>query len=166
MKSKTRKRKTYPRQYTVKKSSSRLPWLISCILLGLVIYLHFHTSQKIIHKPSASKTPPVNESQYEFYNLLSSQEENSVLPKDKPSQEIQNTPLFLEIARFKNYKEADQLKAQLTLMDIDHVSILKSAKGAFYRVISGPYSSKAEAIQIQRQLKNNSLSAKLLSLDN
>ncbi|MBA2653672.1 MAG: SPOR domain-containing protein [Gammaproteobacteria bacterium] len=95
--------------------------------------------------------------QYEFYNLLSSQDENSSLPKGQAEEKIQIPTYSLDMGKFKNFSEADQLKAQLILLGIDQVDIAKNPKDHCFKVVVGPFASKTEATKVQKQLKDNSI---------
>jgi cell division protein FtsN len=162
-------RKKYKRKAT--KSHWKL-WLFSLsLLIAFAISLIFlnkthnikTATKKIIplqaittaQKPVASE---INKPQFDFYTIL---------PKEKvniPETSTENkTQYFLQIATFKNYTAADQLRAKLALLGFDvYIDKIKS-KGdtVLNRINVGPYFSYKTAKQDQQRLKENNISGML-----
>lgn len=87
---------------------------------------------------------------FEFYNMLS--KDNSTesatapetVPQKKttaPNTKVQSSNHYvLQIAAFKDYKPADELKAKLALVGVDaNIETLNVDNAHWYRVIAGPY---------------------------
>ena len=180
MNKKRTKKSRYAKRVKSQSKSSPLAWLTGGILIGLIVpgifLLKSHSSKKSSPVPIVTeitgnehhanqnqattfvkKNAPSKEQkeQYEFYNLLSSQEE------DTASQ------FFLQIATFTSYIEADQLKAKLLLTGIDDITIAKKTVGEHtsYKVLAGPFESKNEANKVQQQLKESSIDSVLVVKD-
>lgn len=176
MNKKKTKRRTPQKSKHTRSQKSPLAWLIGGVFIGFsiagIIYVKTshhaieqtikaeekqlvphaqNLSQNHKHHPIKDTSSP-SKNQYDFYNLLASPEENSIA-KENDNEESQNTTFVVEIAKFNNYNEADNLKAQLTLLGIDNVIIAKKSKAnPFFKVIAGPYHSRAEASKVQSQL--------------
>lgn len=178
-------RNTSYRKRAAKKQSSRFIWLLGGMVIGVLIPSYFFlktpTSTQDIrikqskiqediinpHEPLAQSIAkkirpkhPTSSQQanYEFYNLLSCEEDT----KPRQNEKEQNTTKIftLNIASLKTFDKADALKAQLSLMGIEKVAIVKSDRN--YRVIAGPYSCREDATAILKQLKDNDLSGKVV----
>lgn len=183
-KSKNRKTMYQKRSTYANQQPKPITWLVGGILIGLVIpailYFkpHANTEQsfppkverevrlnqsKAYHAPR-KKEPPTQNAQYEFYNLLSSQEENPASFKEGDNQLTQPDKFLLEIADFDNYLQADRLKAELLLLGIDNITIAKNTRGKHpgFRVVAGPYTSRLEANKTQKQLKENAIHSILI----
>jgi cell division protein FtsN len=128
-----------------------------------VVIAQSHELTKNIVKKQPAKEEPSAHPNYEFYNLLSSEEEPGT--KSDETKEVSSNQFTLKIAAVKTYSEADQLKAQLSLLGMDHVSIAKSSTGSRYpyKVIVGPFSSRAQALKIKKELKDNNISGEIIA---
>lgn len=88
--------------------------------------------------------------------------ENPV-PSQAPTKKLAatqqpNVPYIIAIAAYKRYQEADQLKAQLSLLGFDaNISSVKSKNLRIYRVWLGPYMARNSAEKELRRLKDNHL---------
>jgi|GEM_PF-2628897 len=157
-------KKKYQRKKT--KSHWKL-WLLTLLLLiGFVISLIFlnrthnvKTAVKTIHIQtlSTNKNPVLSETnkpQFDFYTILPNEKVN--IPK---SHTENKTQYFLQIATFKNYTAADQLRAKLALLGFDvYIDKIKS-KGdtVLNRINVGPYFSYKAAKQDQQRLNGNNI---------
>lgn len=183
------RRSTYQRRSPQRQRASVSPikWLLSGILIGLIVPSYFllkskdttrsfseaessdvvsnqsvalkeHTAKKI--RAKEKQTQNSSHSNYEFYNLLSEEDSGSKTKKDTEGQSVSFT---VKISSFKTFAEADQLKAQLSLIGVDQITISKTAP---YKVVAGPYSSKIEALKIKKQLEENDIPAELVKAIN
>jgi cell division protein FtsN len=185
----TRKQKKYPRKAAAK-NKTPIAWLASGILIGLLIPSIIYLKSPIKTQVETKTTPPIsekvhakiqskvlkskekpekknasNKSHYDFYDLLSTEENNSDNSNAPAKEPTENLPskFSLEIATVRNYVAADQLKAQLLLMGIDDVAITKNnSKPAQYRVSIGPFSSRTQANKVQQSLKQNAIDSTLV----
>lgn len=83
----------------------------------------------------------------------------SQAPAKKPAATPQpSAPYIIAIAAFKRYQEADQLKAQLSLLGFDaNITSVKSKNLRIYRVWLGPYVARNSAEKELHRLKDNHL---------
>lgn len=98
-------------------------------------------------------SPTSSHAHYDFYDLLASQDcetKKDSQPIPPPAKQF-----HLEIAIFQTFTDADELKAELALGGFDNVNIVKSIQDdqAVYKVMAGPFDSKASAEKAQKQLK-------------
>lgn len=183
MSSRKKSKKYYMPKSRSQKKASPLRWLLTGILIGLIVpgifYLKSSSNQKTERKtqsdiqlsqiqhtltlpPKKTKTllarHPIkiekDEAKFEFYNMLSSQEGAA----KEPESTFTNRRYSVALASVDSFEQADQLKAQLSLLGIDKISVKKKLKAGklVYCVIAGPYSREA-AYQTQQQLKDNSI---------
>jgi cell division protein FtsN len=178
MNKKNNRKPHYVRRARTQQKTSPFAWLAIGMLIGLIIpsiFLiksHYNKNDsvniarvinepiqvpsnkvplKIVQTKNASAKP-----QYEFYNLLSSQEED---PNKKTEAKATEGPsqFSLQIANYNNYLDADQLKAKLLLVGIDNISITKKkvAKQITYEVVVGPFRSRSEADKVLQHIKES-----------
>lgn len=186
MSSKKTSKRNY-RRTTTKKNSTPIGWLGGGILIGLLIpgLLYLHSKQPSKEKisseikiaesdtPKSTKIktlkkhlPPQKQSahsHYDFYRMLSMEEGGATPQTEETSEEI-SVKFSLEAGRFQHYTDADQLRAQLLLMGIDEVAIAKTKQDHHveYRVTVGPFSSRTEASETQKKLKENAIQSNMI----
>lgn len=170
------KKNSYRRTKTTQRSP--IAWLLGGVFIGVLIPTFFYLKStsatsnlkgtqeenfpaKVLHKPQKTKDIPVKEKslRYDFYDLLSNHRDNALQGE---TQETLNH-FKVEIAEFKNFGQADQLKAQLSLIGIDNISIERSSheKNA-YKVVAGPFLSREHALEIQKRLAENDINSQLV----
>ncbi len=185
MAKRTTRKTTYRRRQPQKQTTMPFKWLIVGIAIGVIIPGYFllksprnkssdlvlnQTSEvvseqtAILKQHAQKKTPKKTahvkqEADYEFYNLLSEDGSDS---KNKSVQSAIEKSYSLKLPAVNSYAEADQLKAQLALIGIDHVIVAKSATNTTYNVTLGPYSTKSQALDVKKQLKENDIVAELI----
>ncbi len=106
---------------------------------------------------------------YDFYTILP-ETETPIADRDwnqqKQAPGEQGVKYVLQAASYKNYKDADQLKARLLLNGlstaIEKVTI--DGKGTFYRVRVGPYATTAEVDRARKSLNDLGIKPLLLKL--
>ena len=152
------------------------------LLLGLIVagvmawYLLPRTgdfkkveSAPVLHAPPASiatpapvtpeepAAPPPNPSNYTFYDILPG---NKVA---KPEQAAPNKEQWwLQVAALKNAKDADALRAKLTLLNLNVVVQATAGDTPLHRVRIGPYRSQDAAESARETLIVNNFDARLL----
>lgn len=173
------RRTTYQKRRTTRQKSSPVLWMLSGMMLGLIIagffYLKLSSNKQSLpdvqtlqltaqtpEKPKkihVKKTKAENGANYEFYNLLSSEEEQSQKTESQITQKC-----LLQAGVFDDFNRADQLKAQLTLLGVEEVTIKKSTQKNHlaYKVLIGPFTDPLHAAKIQKQLENNDILSKLI----
>lgn len=128
---------------------------------------HHHHATKS-KKQRAHNTLP--KPRFDFYTMLpkmqvSVNENNksgtntkSATGKSASASATEHCDYVLQIASFKNYKDADTLKAKLILTGYN-VAIKASKKNGttWHRVFVGPYQSKTAAMRARRDLKQQHL---------
>lgn len=128
----------------------------------------------------AQNAEPANDNrpQFDFYKLLS--ESEVVVIDEEPEQSApqaatnNNQPAapesiyFLQAGSFKNSGDADSLRAQLLLMNLDAaIEKAKSSSGDnWYRVIAGPFESRGEMTQARSKLASNGVQTLVLKRKN
>lgn len=103
--------------------------------------------------PAVVKQPPVEP-------VVASAASTPAEVKPSPPQPTASTAYVLQLGIFKNYAEADRLKAALTMSGLE-VSIQPYTRNAqvYNRVIMGPYPSKAAASEQRTVLQKNNISS-------
>lgn len=129
---------------------------------------------KVVEKSSRSKTTnkakpePTTESRFEFYELLretevmSTGEDAYKLPSKK--KELQR--YMLQAGSFKNYDDADRLRAKLILEGLSvQLKAVKSKNGrTWHRVMVGPFNNRSQLNQAQDTLARNNTEFMLVKL--
>lgn len=122
-----------------------------------------------ITKPeeNASKTP---KPRFDFYKLL--QESEQIVPAtetisdaDKTTETpASNIEYILQVGSFPNKPEADKLRAQLILLNLDaHIESVEIHKGEmWHRVVVGPFDSQEKLATARSALVNNQYTALVL----
>ena len=119
------------------------------------------TTSKEQPKPKATST-----TKFDFYSLLPQREmivpvEREELNEGKP---VQPTIYILQAGSFRNAKDADRLRAQLILMDLDaQVDEVKVANGdLWHRVLVGPFKSRSKLAKARSILISKGIDTLLL----
>ena len=111
-----------------------------------------------------------SEPRFDFYTILPEME---VIVPDTRNKAGQAASIdkpgnyFLQVGSFRNYGEADNLKAQLALLGIESKIEEVSANNneTWHRVRVGPYQDLRELNKIRTRLLNNNISAILLRVN-
>lgn len=175
------------RKRSIKKQSPRYLWLFAGVLIGVLIPSYFllkspssttHSAAAINSIQEEVTNPPLpitkatakkirskrdsssHQANYEFYNLLSSEEDQT---SKSNLADNQNKKLFnLQIASFKTFDKADELKAELSFLGIEKLAIVKSSQG--YSLVSGPYPTRENAGKTLKVLKDNDWPGKIVEI--
>ena len=161
------------------------------LFVALLVYLDDAPAPEVTAKPSITVTkptqdtrdvrkdegdeiPPPPKPRFDFYTLLPELE--VVVPEDEISGE--STPesreaapkvmteggeFILQAGSFKQYQEADRLKASLALLGVQaHIQKVDVNNDTWHRVRIGPIASLAEINDIRSRLKANDIDTMLL----
>lgn len=112
-----------------------------------------HVAQNPVPTPSTAQVAAAKpiEKQVQQVATAKSTETKPVAPS--PSSK---SAYMVQVASFKLKKDADQMKALLTLKGYDvNVATISQAQGNWFRVIVGPYNNKSSAQQAQISLAKN-----------
>ena len=122
---------------------------------------------KALPEPSAPAKP-----RFDFYTILPEMEvavpekEISGKPQQGVPQVEQPGTYVLQAGSFRNFAEADHLKASLVLLGIEASiqTVTVNNKDTWHRVHIGPYKNLAELNQIRTRLKQNNIETVLLKI--
>ena len=118
------------------------------------VSIRHHKKRPIHHAQSQSQkhTKP----RFEFYNILpKSSVQTQTLETLKAKQTHHYT---VHVISTKNPKEAEKLRARLILQGLaPHINQAKAKHGTWYRVTFGPYTSRTDAEQTLKQLRQNNM---------
>ncbi len=150
-------------------------WLVIGLLLAalvtLLIYLankpdavvqhSQNTGDKQTAKPVENKPP---QPRFDFYEILKEQE---VEVPDRSAEIKAATPAnihyYLQAGSFRNRNDADELRAQLLLVNMNANIESKENNGkTWHRVIAGPFKSRSKMAKARSQLASKGLSPLLL----
>ncbi len=165
-------------------------WLAVIILLALfVFFLNFLSNvtpeivqkqqtrsiavvkaPKKITKPKHQDVVP-KDPEFNFYTILT--EEEVVVPeyeintrsREEKVGKQKKTKYLMQAGSFRNFVEADKLKAHLALLGIES-RIEKATIGdtIWNRVRMGPFKSASNVAEIKKQLKENGITAKVTEM--
>jgi hypothetical protein len=98
-----------------------------------------------------------SEKEFDFYELLPEIEKvmPDDLPEAAPNRAPTNLDYFLQAASFREYSDAEKLRARLALKGFKSVTQAREVdgKGTYYRVRLGPYSDKRKAKTAKNKLQ-------------
>ena len=182
---------------TRKKSSPRrtkpVPgwaWLLAGLAIGLSIAFFASTKNraKQPQTPAVTTAPPAAPKQerttasgksddkksakprFDFYTILPEMEVIVPDPRNKAGQSMpidKPGTYILQVASFRSFAEADNLKARLALLGVESKieSVTVNNSDTWHRVRVGPYQDLRELNKIRTRLLNNNISAILLRLN-
>lgn len=122
---------------------------------------------KEIAKPKPQESLP--KPRFDFYKLL--QESETIVPasetsstEDKPAAEKNTTEYILQVGSFPAAVDADKLRAQLILLNLDaRIEKVEIRKGEiWHRVVVGPFESQASLTKARTTLADNQYAALVL----
>lgn len=153
-------------------------WFVMGAIFGAFVMTLVFT----LHKPKPTPDPAAeiakpdeNESKtpkprFDFYKLL--QESEQIVPAtetigdaDKAAEiPASNIEYILQVGSFPNQTEADKLRAQLILLNLDaHIESVEIHKGEiWHRVVVGPFDSQEKLATARSSLVNNQYTALVL----
>lgn len=161
-------------------------WFVAGLTLGLLIALWVYLKGPRVAQPASSaanaaekssadnKTAaaPSTKPRFDFYTILPELEvalpdqETGAKPRPNAAQAGKPEAYILQAGSFKNFEEADRLKASLNLIGIEAAiqTVTVNNKDTWHRVQIGPYRDLAELNATRARLKQNNIEAVLLKL--
>ncbi len=160
-------------------SKSQTPawvWFIAGGILGAFAASLFFIKHPVVQdKPAKAEEKPkaqnnIPKPRFDFYKLL--QDSETIVPasetnnaaEDKPAAEKSTTEYILQVGSFPAAEDADKLRAQLILLNLDaHIEKVEIRKGdLWHRVVVGPFDSQAALTKARTTLVNNQYNALVL----
>ncbi len=148
-------------------------WFVAGLVLGaFTASLYFIKNPVTTPAPKEEPKPKVVENKtpkprFDFYKLL--QESETIVPasetinEEKPAQE-QSTEYILQVGSFPRAEDADKLRAQLILLNLDAtIEKVEIRKGeVWHRVVVGPFNNQNALTTARSQLVKNEYNALVL----
>lgn len=148
-------------------------WFVAGLVLGaFAASLYFIKNPVTAPAPKEDPKPKATENKtpkprFDFYKLL--QESETIVPasetinEEKPAQE-QTTEYILQVGSFPRAEDADKLRAQLILLNLDaNIEKVEIRKGeVWHRVVVGPFNNQNELTTARSQLVKNEYNALVL----
>jgi cell division protein FtsN len=163
------------RRTTTSSSSGPTPpwlWFVIGLVLGAFTASLYFIKNPVTAPPKAEPKAKVTENKtpkprFDFYKLL--QESETIVPasetinEEKPAQD-QDTEYILQVGSFPGSEDADKLRAQLILINLDaHIEKVEIRKGEiWHRVVVGPFATQNALTSARSQLVNNQYNALVL----
>lgn len=160
-------------------SSSKVPgwvWLFTGTILGAFITFLMRLSELQPPTPgarpaqtttSAPAEEPKTPAKYDFYKILRDTEVPVTTTSRTPTtpKVEENVDYLLQVASFRSATEAEQVRAELTLLNFTARIEQSSAKEGqvWHRVIVGPFSTRSQLAKARDTLLSNRYQAMLLT---
>ena len=141
----------------------------------MALVFTLHTSKAQTENATEEQKPAATESKtpkprFDFYKLL--QESEQIVPatetigdaEKSAAQPESNIEYILQVGSFPNQPEADKLRAQLILLNLDaHIESVEIHKGeVWHRVVVGPFNSQEKLATARSSLVANQYTALVL----
>lgn len=174
--------KKKPPQASKRRVEPRVPawvWLFTGAVLGAFIMFLMRLAdmaptateeKQKVNKASTAKTQPSEQKpRFDFYDLL--KEANVPTPRpspasqgDKPTTQAPETEYVLQVASFKSKEDAEALRAQLILLNLEATVQDATVRNGetWYRVLAGPYQSRSRMSKARSTLISNKYEALVL----
>jgi len=159
-------------------SGSKVPgwvWLFTGTILGAFITFLMRLSElqpstPQVRPPQHAGSGTVNEgakapAKYDFYKMLRDAEVPVTAPKNPPSaQAEENVEYLLQVASFRSAEEAQQVRAELSLLNLSaRIEASAATDGnTWHRVIVGPFANRSQLAKARDTLLSNRYAAMLL----
>lgn len=174
------KKKTSSRSATRNKPKSSVPgwvWLFTGTVLGAFIMFLVRLSEMPADSAPATESEPTTaaikeeekeQPRFDFYKLLKETKVPvpEVEPERKPTAKTPTEPeqYVLQVASFKAAGDAEQLRAELILLNLDaHIETAKVRNGeTWHRVLVGPFDSRSKLAKARSILASNRLETLVL----
>jgi cell division protein FtsN len=173
------KRSASPNRRPKKNAAPAWLWFILGAICGafamsLVFTLHkpqTNTEPAAEQAKPAQTAPKTPKPRFDFYKLL--QESETIVPatetagdadKSQSSTSADNLEYILQVGSFPAQPEADKLRAQLLLLNLDvHIEPVEIHKGeVWHRVVVGPFDSQEKLTTAKAKLVENQYTALVL----
>ena len=129
-----------------------------------------HKPVSIAKKTNLKKSVPkhqdkkISEPRFDFYTILPETEivvpdyEINTRSREEKFGKAKTTKYLIQAGSFRNFSEADKLRARLALMGIEsRVEKAKVGNVIWNRVKMGPYSRSSSVSVIRKRLRNNGI---------
>lgn len=150
-------------------SSSKVPgwvWLFTGTILGAFITFLMRLSELQPPTPSSrpqqSATSSAEETKtpakYDFYKILRDTEVPITTSREPVTPKaVENVDYLLQVASFRSAADAEQVRAELTLLNLTARIEQSTAKegSVWHRVIVGPFSSRSQLARARDTLLSN-----------
>jgi cell division protein FtsN len=156
-------------------SSSKVPgwvWLFTGTILGAFITFLMRLSELQPSAPQARAPQQAGADQgakapakYDFYKMLRDAEVPVTAPKNPPAKVDQNVEYLLQVASFQSAAEAEQVRAELVLLNLSArvESSAATAGKTWHRVIVGPFANRSQLAKAKDTLLSHRYDAMLLT---
>jgi len=146
-----------------------------CGAFAMALAFTFHGPKAQPETATEEQKPVTNESKtpkprFDFYKLL--QESEQIVPatetigdgEKSAAQPESDIEYILQVGSFPNQAEADKLRAQLILLNLDaHIESVEIHKGeVWHRVVVGPFNSQEKLATARSSLVANQYTALVL----
>lgn len=149
-------------------------FIVGGVLGAFAASIYFIKHPVIETKPAKVEAKPkpqdnIPKPRFDFYKLL--QDSETIVPasetntaEDKPAAEKNTTEYILQVGSFPAAEDADKLRAQLILLNLDaRIEKVEIRKGEiWHRVVVGPFDSQAGLTKARTTLVNNQYAALVL----
>lgn len=130
--------------------------IIICILFLVFLYINIVSSNKNNMKSTNSIINIEQYNDFQFYDIL---------PKLKVLEESENAienkkfkRVIIQIGIYKNYKNAESIKAQLLLIGLDSkITNLSNDKDTIFKVTLDPIDNQKDLDKVVNRLKSNKI---------
>lgn len=144
--------------------------LVLGVVAGLAIGVAIYLLDRPVHEPAAetpapasareSEAPVDTETRYDFYEMLPNfevvvPEKDREVKRDAPAAEVNKEGAYvLQVGSYKDFKEADRVRAQLALQGIESkVQRVSVDNDTWHRVRIGPITDLKELNRIRERLR-------------
>ncbi len=123
-------------------------------------------------KPKANNTAETeadDEQRFDFYTLLPKLEviipESEIREEQAKLKPKEDVAYMIQVGSFRNFVDADSLKAQLAFLGIEaDVEAISSKGETWHRVRVGPFKEKRELNRIRNRLHSNDINTMLVKI--
>lgn len=162
-------------------SKSKIPgwvWLFTGTILGAFIMFLMRLSELQPGSPytgdqstdtgsraNATSSDDRTEPRFDFYKLLRETEVPVLNKKEAPTPAPNNSEYLLQVASFKAMSDAEQVRAELTLLNLSaRIEAANVNSGeTWHRVIVGPFESRSQLAKARNTLLSNRYEAMTLT---
>ena len=140
--------------------------LVAGLGIGLAIYMLDRPPGEADDEPPApasaleSETPAEPETRYDFYEMLPNfevvvPEKDREVKRDAPAAEVEKEGAYvLQVGSYRDFKEADRVRAQLALQGIEsRVQRVSVDNDTWHRVRVGPITDLEELNRVRDRLR-------------
>lgn len=129
------------------------------------------TTVKVKKKTPAKAKPQLEEPRFDFYTILPEKEvvvpdyEQKTRTREESVGKAKSSKYLLQAGSFRDFSEADKLRARLALMGIES-RVEKAKVGAviWHRVKMGPYSRMSSVNTLKSRLRQNGIDVMVMEL--